>query len=33
MSNQLLASKITVEEELPSLRSIPALDTSIMSMI
>ncbi len=33
MSNQLLASKIIVVEESPSLRSIPTLDTSIASFV
>lgn len=32
-NNQFLASKIVVQEESPSLRSIPTLDTSIMSMV
>lgn len=33
MSNQLLASKIVIEEETPALRSIPALDTAVLSMV
>ncbi len=33
MSNQLLASKITIEEEQPALRSIPALNTMVMAMV
>lgn len=33
MSNQLLASKITVEEEQPSLRAIPSLNTMVMAMV
>jgi len=33
MSNQLLASKVTVEEEAPSLRAIPSLDTSVLAMV
>lgn len=33
MSNQLLASKIVVEEESPSLRSIPTLDTAVLAML
>lgn len=32
-NNQLLASKIVVQEEAPALRSIPTLDTSIMSIV
>lgn len=33
MGNQLLASKIIVEEEAPSLRGIPALDTAVAGFI
>lgn len=33
MGNQLLASKVTVEEEAPSLRGIPALDTAVAGFV
>lgn len=33
MSNQLLASKVTVEEERPAVRQIPTLDTLVMSFV
>ncbi len=33
MSNQLLASKITIEEESPTLRAIPTLNTMVMGMV
>lgn len=33
MSNQLLASKIVIEEESPSLRSIPTLDSAVLAMV
>ncbi len=33
MSNQLLASKVTVEEEQATLRSIPSLNTMVMAMV
>lgn len=33
MSNQLLGSKITIEEETPSLRSIPSLNTMVMAFV
>ena len=33
MSNQLLASKITIEEEQPALRAIPSLNTMMMGFV
>jgi phage tail sheath protein FI len=33
MSNQLLASKVIVEEESPAVRQIPSLDTLVMSFV
>ncbi len=33
MGNQLLASKVTVEEENPSIRGIPALDTAVAGFV
>ena len=33
MSNQLLASKITIEEEQPALRAIPSLNTMVMGFV
>ncbi len=33
MSNQLLSSKIVVQEEAPTLRGIPALDTAVLGVV
>ena len=32
-NNQLLSSKIVTQEEAPALRSIPSLDTAVMSIV